>query len=129
MGDFFTTWIFLRVCEKGTVPQDKLAEIVNDYMTQAKSYFVEYASLDKPRENLCKLMNKLIEDKGSFGGQDLGDLLYKGYFRDKSHMQDELMYLVRNNFLYYNPTRAEYKMQGRSMEIGLERYVQEICVK
>jgi hypothetical protein len=28
------------------------------------------------------------------------------------------------NYLYYNPTRAEYKMQGRSMEIGLARYVQ-----
>jgi hypothetical protein len=28
--------------------------------------------------------------------------------------------------IHNNPTRAEYKLQGRSMEIGLARYVQEV---
>ena len=29
--------------------------------------------------------------------------------------------------LYYNPTLAEYKLQGKSMEIGLNRFLQEIA--
>ena len=41
-------------------------------------------------------------------------------------VQEELNNLVRNNFLYYNPTLAQYKLQGKSMEIGLMRYVQEV---
>jgi len=28
--------------------------------------------------------------------------------------------------LYYNPTLAQYKLQGKSMENGLMRYVQEV---
>ncbi len=30
------------------------------------------------------------------------------------------------NFLYYNLTTAQYNLQGRSMEIGLEMNVQEL---
>jgi hypothetical protein len=42
------------------------------------------------------------------------------------YASEELNNLVRNNYLYYNPTRAEYKLQGGSMEIGLERYLQDM---
>jgi REP element-mobilizing transposase RayT len=36
--------------------------------------------------------------------------------------------LPRTLNLYYNPTLAEYKLQGKSMEIGLNRFLREIAV-
>ena len=39
---------------------------------------------------------------------------------------DELNNLVRKNFLAYALPRAEYALQGRSMELGLEAYVKMI---
>jgi AAA+ ATPase superfamily predicted ATPase len=51
---------------------------------------------------------------------------YAGLETSKAELLQEINTLVRNNFLYYNPTLAQYKLQGRSMEIGLMRYVQEL---
>ena len=61
----------------------------------------------------------------------LGRLLEQGFYADRKALLEELNHLVRNNYLYYNPTLAEYKLQGRSMEIGLNRFmngVREIVV-
>jgi len=49
--------------------------------------------------------------------------LVENGFYDEDSLREALNDLVRQNFLYYNPTRARYKLQGRSMEIGLEAYV------
>ena len=76
----------------------------------------KYANL---REALCA---NVSETTRSF----LGRLLDEGLYADRSALREELNNLVRNNYLYYNPTRAEYKLQGRSMEIGLHRYLQDM---
>jgi len=116
----------LRVCRDGQVPEDKMQEIVERYMVQAKSYFKEYAGLDTSRTELLTEIQHHIQDKGFVEESDLKRLLNQGHYQNRAAVQEELNNLVRNNFLYYNPTLAQYKLQGRSMEIGLMRYVQEV---
>jgi len=52
--------------------------------------------------------------------------LEHGFYADREALLEELNHLVRNNYLYYNTTLAEYKLQGKSMEIGLNRFLREI---
>jgi hypothetical protein len=68
-----------------------------------------------------------IQSKGFVKEVNLIRLLDGAYYTDRQSLLEEINNLVRNNYLYYNPTLAQYKMQGRSMEIGLERYVREIA--
>jgi AAA+ ATPase superfamily predicted ATPase len=113
---------FLRVCRDGQVPDHKLQEIVERYMVQAKSYFEEYAGLDTSKAELLQEINTHAQDKGFVKEVDLKRLLDEGHFENRQAVQNKLNNLVRNNFLYYNPTLAQYKLQGKSMEIGLKRY-------
>ncbi len=117
---------FLRVCRNGVVDDADMADLLERYLRQAQSYFTEYASLDPPRTELLREINRHVQTSGSFQEPALGRLLTEGFYSDKKGVQDEMDHLVRQNFLYYNPTRAEYKLQGRSMEIGLERYVRDV---
>ncbi len=116
----------LRVCSNGAVADTDLTQIMERYLRQAQSYFTEYASLDPPRTELLREINRHVQTSGSFQEPELGRLLTEGFYSDKKGVQDEMDHLVRQNFLYYNPTRAEYKLQGRSMEIGLARYVHNV---
>ena len=115
---------FLTVCQDGKVPDDEMEKVVSKYITQAKSYFEEYAGLKKHLKALfAEVHNSNI--KGFFKENDLEALVENGFFSEDG-LREELNILVQKNFFYYNPTRAEYKLQGRSMEIGLERYLREI---
>ena len=117
---------FLRVCRDGKVDDHKMQEIVERYMVQARSYFKEYAGLDTSRTELLTEIHHHIQDKGFVEESDLKRLLDQGHYQTRQAVQEELNNLVRNNFLYYNPTMARYKLQGTSMEIGLMRYVHEV---
>ncbi|MDZ7762104.1 MAG: ATP-binding protein [Desulfovermiculus sp.] len=116
----------LAVCTKGRVPQKELVRIAERYLLQARSYFEEYAALDTPRTELLREINKNIQGKGFVDELSLARLLDGYIFPHKQALREELNSLVRNNYLYYNPTLAEYKLQGRSMEIGLDRYLQKV---
>ena len=117
---------FLQACREGKVDDREMEKIVEGYLVQAKSYFKEYAGLDDSKAALFCEINTHIQDKGFFEELDLRPLLDNGHYQNRQALQEELNNLVRNNYLYYNPTRAEYKLQGRSMEIGLARYVREV---
>jgi AAA+ ATPase superfamily predicted ATPase len=114
---------FLKVCRDGRVPDDEMERIVDRYMLQARSHFEEYVGLKERRRMLLKAIHENM-DKGFFKESELGVLLAEGGYTEDG-VRDELNYLVRQNYLYYNPTLAEYRLQGRSMEIGLDRYIQE----
>lgn len=116
----------LQVCQSGEVPQGELKRAAEYYLLQARSYFEEYAALDRPRTELLQEINRHIRRKGYVQESFLGRLLDEGLYADKNALREELNNLVRNNYLYYNPTRAEFKLQGRSMEIGLERYLRDM---
>ena len=117
---------FLQACRDGQVPDQKMQEIVERYMVQAKSYFEEYAGLDTSKEELLREISTHVQDKGFVKEMDLKRLLDQAHYENRQAVQEELNNLVRNNFLYYNPTLAQYKLQGKSMEIGLMRYVHEV---
>jgi AAA+ ATPase superfamily predicted ATPase len=116
----------LRSTHNGAIPDTDLENVAERYLFQARSYFKEYAGLDDSKAALFREINTHIQDKGFFEELDLRELLKNGHYPDRETLQEELNNLVRNNYLYYNPTRVEYKLQGRSMEIGLARYVQEV---
>lgn len=116
---------FLKVCRDGKVDDEKMEKIVDRYMIQARSYFEEFVGLKRHRKALLKAIDKNIA-KGFFKEAGLVDLVDKGFYTEDD-LREELNRLVRGNYLYYNPTLAEYKLQGRSMEIGLNRFVQEIA--
>jgi hypothetical protein len=103
-----------------------MQEIVGRYMVQASSYFKEYAGLDTSKSELLTEIHHHIQDKGFVEELNLKRLLDHGHYDNRQAVQEDLNNLVRNNFLYYNPTLARYKMQGKSMDIGLMRYVQEV---
>ena len=117
---------FLTVCQDGKVPDDQLQRVIAKYMVQARSYFEEYAALDKARTELLRDILLSVQRLGCAKETRMERMLEEGYFQDKKALQKELHELVRQNFLYYNPTLAEYKLQGRSMEIGLEMYLNEM---
>ncbi len=111
---------------QGKIDDSELEKTAERYMLQARSYFKEYAGLDDSKSALLREIHRHVQDKGFFEELDLRLLLEKAHYPGREELLEELNSLVRNNFLYYNPTMAEYKLQGRSMEIGLARYVQEI---
>lgn len=117
---------FLRICQEGRVPRDEMENIIQRYMIQARSYFEEYAALHTPRTELLRELIGAIHKSGYAKESFLGRLLDEQHFANKEDLQNELNHLVRNNFLYYNPVTAEYKLQGKSMEIGLEMFLREV---
>jgi AAA+ ATPase superfamily predicted ATPase len=117
---------FLTVCQDGKVPDEEVQKITAKYLVQARSYFEEYAALDTPRTELLREVLDSIRSVGCAKEAYMERMLRENFFQDKDALQKELHYLVRQNFLYYNPTLAEYKLQGRSMEIGLEMYLREV---
>ena len=119
---------FLRICREGKVDDGEMEKIIDRYMLQARSYFKEYAGLDASRTELLREINEYVLSKGFVEELFLGRLLDHGFYADREALREDLNYLVRNNYLYYNPTLAEYKLQGKSMEIGLNRFLQEIAV-
>ena len=62
----------------------------------------------------------------AFAVEDLAALVEQGVWRAEE-LIDELNSLGRKNFPAYAPPRAEYALQGRSMELGLDAYVKMIA--
>ena len=116
-----------KICSNGKVNTMEMEKIIEHYMLQARSYFEEYAVLDTSKTELLREINKYVQDKNFVKESFLKSIITQGFYADKKALRKELSYLVQNNFLYYNPTLTKYKLQGRSMEIGLNRFVQEIA--
>ena len=119
---------FLKICQNGKIKNSEMKKIIEHYMIQARSYFEEYAGLDNSKTELLREINQNIQNKKYVKESFLGRILKQGFYPDRKTLQQELNYLVQNNFLYYNPSIAEYQLQGESMKIGLKRYIQEIAL-
>ncbi|MBF0201048.1 MAG: ATP-binding protein [Desulfamplus sp.] len=117
---------FLLICKDRKVDWDEMESVVAKYIMQSMSYFEEYAALDTPRTELLREILKNVQIMGYAKESQMKPMLDGGYFPDKAFLKEELHYLVRQNFLYYNPTRGEYKFQGRSMEIGLNMFLRQV---
>ncbi|ETR67107.1 MAG: hypothetical protein OMM_11945 [Candidatus Magnetoglobus multicellularis str. Araruama] len=64
------------------------------------------------------------KQKEEFDENDLESLVDEGKFEEKA-LTEELINLVRLNYLVFNPITSLYKLQGKSIFYGLKEYFHE----
>ncbi len=117
----------LNIAHKGQVLDDEFDEMLQNKLVFFRSMFVEYATIEPEKEQLLLKIAALIsinQAKG-FTFNELRSLVEDNIW-SISALRAELNSLVQKNFLSYAPPRAEYALQGRSMELGLLAYVKLI---
>jgi len=114
----------LNAAENNRIPENDFRELLQRKRQLFRSMFMEYATIEPEKEALLTKMNELIGGRPGRGFvfADFRSLVDDGIWTVKG-LKDELTALVRSNFINYAPPRAEYALQGRSMEIGLAAYV------
>ncbi len=117
----------LNIAKDGRILDDEFNGLLEKKLIFFRSMFVEYATIEPEKEQLLFKIAGLISDhpaKG-FTFNELRSLVEDDVW-SISALRTELNRLVRKNFLSYAPPRAEYALQGRSMELGLDAYVKMI---
>ena len=115
----------LNIANNGEIVDEDFAKQLQEKLILFRSMFVEYATIEPEKEQLLLKMADLTRNKPGKGFMftDLRCLVDDKVWTI-SALKDEMNSLVRKNFLSYAPPRAQYALQGRSMELGLEA-----CVK
>ena len=113
----------MNIAHKGQVLDDDFDEMLQNKLVFFRSMFVEYATIIPRKRALLQEMGRVIQSRSAFVVEDLVGLVKKSAWQAEE-LIGELNNLVRKNFLSYAPPRAQYALQGRSMELGLEA-----CVK
>ena len=114
----------LNIAKNGQVLDDEFDGLLKKKLIFFRSMFVEYATIIPKKRALLQEMGRVVGNKRAFAVEDLIALVEQSVWEAKE-LIDELNNLVRKNFLSYAPPRAEYALQGRSMELGLEAYVKQ----
>ena len=117
----------LNVSDNGSIADEDFQELLQKKLILFRSMFLEYATIEPEKEQLLLKIAALIsinQAKG-FTFNELRSLVEDNIW-SISALRAELNSLVRKNFLSYAPPRAEYALQGRSMELGLLDYVKLI---
>ena len=116
--------ILLNAAKNKTIADDDFDSLLQEKLFNFQSMFMEYATIEPEKEQLLLKISNLIRDKPGKGFvfNELRSLIDTSIWTI-STLRTELNSLVRKNFLSYAPPRAEYALQGRSMELGLEAYV------
>jgi hypothetical protein len=112
----------LNIARDGRIADQDFNELLEKKRIFFRSMFMEYASIIPKKKALLREISKAIVKKGSFVLEDLTDLVEQDCWEVETLIK-ELGFLVSQNFLSYAPPRAEYAMQGRSMELGLAAYI------
>lgn len=115
----------LNIAKNGQILDDEFDGLLKKKSIFFRSMFVEYATIIPKKRALLQEMGRVVGNKQAFAVEDLAALVEQGVWKAEE-LIDELNNLVRKNFLAYAPPRAEYALQGRSMELGLEVYVKMI---
>ncbi len=115
----------IMVAENGKLNDSVFEKTIQKKMIAARSLYMEYAGLYKHKMSLFQGINGVLGEKHHFKEYELLNLITEKYY-DEAGLRNELNNLVRQNFLAYDPTTAEYSLQGRSMEIGLEMFVESV---
>jgi len=117
----------LNVEKNLRIADNDFQKLIQEKLIFFRSMFVEYATIKTEKEQLLVKIANLINNRPvkGFAFNDLRTLVDTNIWT-ASALKAELSSLVRNNFLSYAPPRAEYALQGRSMELGLEAYVKMI---
>ena len=115
----------LNFAKNGRILDDEFDRLLEKKLIFFRSMFVEYATIIPKKRALLREMGHVVGNKRDFAVEDLAALVEKGAWKAEELIV-ELNSLVRKNFLAYAPPRAEYALQGRSMELGLGAYVKMI---
>ncbi len=115
----------LNVSDNGRIADQDFQELLQKKLILFRSMFVEYATIIPTKRALLQEMGHVVGNKRAFVVEDLAALVEEKAWEAEA-LIGELNNLVRKNFLSYAPPRAEYALQGRSMELGLEAYVKMI---
>ena len=118
----------LNIVKNGRILDDEFNRLLEKKLIFFRSMFVEYATIEPEKEQLFLKIAELITDNPArgFTFNELRSLVEDDIW-SISALKAELNSLVRKNFLSYAPPRAEYALQGRSMELGLDAYVKMIA--
>ena len=119
--------ILLNAAKNKTIADDDFDSLLQEKLINFQSMFMEYATIEPEKEQLLLKISNLIRDKPGKGFvfNELRSLIDTSIWTI-STLRTELNSLVRKNFLSYAPPRAEYALQGRSMELGLHAYVKTL---
>ncbi len=115
----------LNVSDNGRIADQDFQESLQKKLILFRSMFVAYATIIPTKRALLQEMGHVVGNKRVFVVEDLAALVEHNVWQAEALIA-ELNNLVRKNFLSYAPPRAEYALQGRSMELGLEAYVKMI---
>ena len=115
----------LNIAKNGRILDDEFDRLLEKKLIFFRSMFVEYATIIPKKRALLREMGHVVGNKRDFAVEDLAALVEKGAWKTEE-LIIELNSLVRKNFLAYAPPRAEYALQGRSIELGLGAYVKMI---
>jgi len=113
----------LRHCKEGVVPTEDFEKELQDKMIMSRSMYVNYVDEERQKDLFVR-MNNLVKEKRVFILDELYQKL-KAEYKSAKELRKELNELVSRNYLSYDPVTGEYELQGRSMEIGLEMYVEK----
>jgi len=93
-----------------------------------KGKFGYYTKINKSKRCLFNEIYAIHRQKDMFDIDDLELLVDKGFY-DETALANELDNLVRMNILAFNPITAEYRLQGKSMFYGLQKFIKKISKK
>ena len=113
----------LRHCKGGIIPKEEFEKELTQNMVMARSMYLNYVKMDESKETLMLEIKHLIKKQPKFVYNQLKKLIKEKHYTQEK-LKEELNELVRRNYLSYDPVTGEYELQGRSMEIGLEKYQQ-----
>ena len=116
----------LNIVKNGRILDDEFNRLLEKKLIFFRSMFVEYATIIPKKRALLQEVECVVRNKRAFAVEDFAAFVEKGAWKAEE-LIDGLNSLVRKNFLAYAPPRAEYALQGRSMELGLDAYVKMMC--
>jgi AAA+ ATPase superfamily predicted ATPase len=96
------------------IPLDK---VLDDYKMQMRGMIDDYIGFSSVKKELLSLLvNKSVLKRS--------DIINKINFTTET-AEEQLQDMVRNNILYYDPTKAVFYPQGKSIELGISLYFEE----
>ncbi len=91
-----------------------LDEVLNDYKMKMKGMIDDYIGFSSVKKELLSLLvNKSVLRRS--------EIINEIHFTTDT-AEEILPDTVRNNILYYDPTRAVFYPQGKSIELGIKLY-------
>ena len=114
----------LNVTNNNQIQDNDLMQVIQKQIDMNKGNFNYYAKINKSKKALLEQILSIQKEKEEFDENDLESLVDEGII-EENELTEELINLVRLNYLVFNPTTSLYKLQGKSMFYGLKEYFHE----